>query len=301
MDDQIVSVSFGPGGHTLAVAGDRQSPRGTIHGDVEIWKLGDHPSLLRRLHGLDLTSWATYTPDGNEIVASGGVHSRIIGGRSMGSARVAEWNASSGVLVAPPMNLPTFGAFSVASNADGSRVAAGLPDGRALVIDPTGQKVVTRVHSSGGIVFSVAISPDGRTLATGSDIGTTQLWDMATGTTVGTEMKAADGFVIGAEFGRDGRSLLTEGSDGSTRLFDVQTQREIGNPFSGGDQTWDEASFTPDQSKIVVLFSDGIADLWPASLQSWENHACSVGRRSLTPVEWHQFVGSSYPYTKVCG
>jgi WD40 repeat protein/class 3 adenylate cyclase len=301
MDGQIVTVSFGPQGRTLVVAGDRQDPSGAIHGAVEIWRLGDHPSLLRTLHGLDLTSWATYTPNGNAIVASGGIHSRITGGRSLGSARVAEWSASSGELLAPPTKLPTFAAFTVASNANGSRVAAGLPDGRAVVVDPTTQKVVTQVHSSGGIVLAVAISPDGDLLATGSDIGTTQLWDMATGTPIGTEMKAANEFVIGAEFSRDAQSLLTAGSDGSTRLFDVQTQREIGNPFPGRDQIWDEAAFTPDQSKILAVFSDGRAYLWPVALRSWENHACDVARRNFTAAEWHQFLGSSYPYTKVCG
>jgi WD40 repeat protein len=301
MDDQIVTVSFGPQGRTLVVAGDRQDPSGPTHGVVEIWKLGNHPSLLRTLHGLDLTSWATYTPNGNAIVASGGVHSRLTGGRYFGSARVAEWNASSGVLVAPPTKLPTFAAFSVASNANGSRVAAGLADGRAVVIDPSEQKVLTKVQSSGGTVFSVAISPDGRKLATGSDIGTTQLWDMTTGAPIGTEIKAANGLVIGAEFSPDGRNLLTEGSDGSTRLFDVQTQREIGNPFPGRDQIWEEAAFTPDQSKIVAVFSDGRAYIWPVALRSWESHACDVARRNFTSAEWQQFLGSSYPYTKVCG
>jgi WD40 repeat protein/class 3 adenylate cyclase len=298
-DDQIVSVSFGVHGDRLAVASDGQDSSGTVHTRLAIWKLGSHPVPLRKLRGLDFISWATYTPDGNAIIA-GGSRTRRSGGETVSSARVAEWNAATGVLVAPPTKVASDAAFSVASNRDGSRVAAGLDNGEAVVIDPVQQKVLTRVDSGGDAVFSVAVSPNGHTLATASDVGFTQLWDMGKGTAIGTKMKSADGFVVGVQFSPDGRSLLTEGSDGSTRLFDVETQREIGNPFPGVDQESEQAAFTRDQSKIVAVFLNGRAYIWPMAVRSWENHACSVARRNLTPREWNQFVGSSYPYTKVC-
>jgi WD40 repeat protein len=105
----------------------------------------------------------------------------------------------------------------------------------------------------------------------------------------------------GVQFTKDGRTLLSTGSDGSTRLYDTATHREIGNPFPGQDQQWGYGVFTGDESSVVVIHADGTGYIWPASLASWENHACAVAKRSLTPAEWLQFVGGGYPHPRLCG
>jgi len=299
MELQIASVSFGPEGHTLAVAGGLYEPDNSIRGLMEIWKLGSHPSLLRTLHGMDFEAWATYTPDGKSIVAGGGMN--VVNNTGPGGvAAVAEWDAASGKLVAAPTRVPSPAALQVASNADGTRIAAALANADAVIVDPIHRKILRTIEVGGGTVAAIAVSRDGRTMAAGADTGFAGLWDVATGRAIGTRFKASDGLVTGMQFSADGRILLTTASDGSTRLFDVGTQREIGNPFPGQDQTWGYGVFTPDQSNVVVVFSDGVADVWPASLRSWEDLACAVAGRNFTAAEWTQFVGPGYPHPNLC-
>ena len=70
-------------------------------------------------------------------------------------------------------------------------------------------------------VDSVAFSPDGKTLASGSADGTVRLWDVATGRAVGSPLTGHTDFVASVAFSPDGKTLVSGSGDHTVRLWDV--------------------------------------------------------------------------------
>ncbi|CAD8167247.1 unnamed protein product [Paramecium pentaurelia] len=74
--------------------------------------------------------------------------------------------------------------------------------------------------------MSVCFSPDGNTLASGSEDNSIRLWDVKTGQQK-AQLDGHDEAVISVCFSPDGNTLASGSSDQSIRLRDVKTGEEI--------------------------------------------------------------------------
>jgi WD40 repeat protein len=112
-----------------------------------------------------------------------------------------------------------------------------------------------------GYVWSVAFSPDGRTLATGSDDRTVRLWDIKTHKQL-TVLRGHGGPVDGVAFSPNGRTLAsTSLDDGTIRLWDVATRRQVGPPLSPAGGAF-RVAFSPDGLTLASAGWDHTARLW---------------------------------------
>lgn len=72
-----------------------------------------------------------------------------------------------------------------------------------------------------GTLFSEALSPDWKTLATGLMNGTLHLWQVSDGTILHTLEEPSDNFVLSLAFSPDGQILASGWKDGSVQLWQV--------------------------------------------------------------------------------
>ena len=94
-------------------------------------------------------------------------------------------------------------------------------------------------------VFSVAFSPDGKTLAGGIADGSIKLWDIETIATSQYTLGGHSRWVTSIAFSPDGRMLASGSYDKTIRLWDVATRQHIAT-LEGHTQFVTSVAFSPD-------------------------------------------------------
>ncbi len=152
---------------------------------------------------------------------------------------------------------------------DGRRLAVGYAEGTVVIWNTSSVRNLTLEAHPGDAVWALAFSPDGRYLATGSDVdeGVIRIWDAENGEQL-VERVEPSSPVRSLAFSPDG-SLLAAGIRGKDQvwLFDtreIRDTRQIGEPLPTFAAPYSLA-FSPDGSTLAVNGDSGRVMLYSPS------------------------------------
>ena len=142
-------------------------------------------------------------------------------------------------------------------------------------------------------VWSVAFSPNGAEVLTGSYDNTARLWNATTGQHIRTFISSA-GTIFSVAFSPDG-TMVVAGSAGTTLLWNATTGGLVGT-FEGHTSYVASVCFSPDGTKLVTGSGDRTARLWDIEtglhLQSYDGHTKAVWSVAFSPCGNYVLTGS---------
>ena len=160
-------------------------------------------------------------------------------------------------------------------------------------------------------VHNVAFSQNGALLAAADASRTVSFWDIAEQRQL-EPLNLSRAAVMSMAFSPDGRFLALGSGQLDRRLVnsvnidaedklilvDVESRRV----FSEVRRPWPVfgVAFSPDNKRLASAGGLGSAQVWPISVESWREIACSTANRNLSRKEWLQLAGNSIAFRPVC-
>ncbi len=133
-------------------------------------------------------------------------------------------------------------------------------------------------------VSSVAFSPHGTRLLSGSHDTTLKLWDVGTGQLVRT-FQGHTNRVMSVAFSSDGKRVLSGSWDKTAKLWDAATGKLIHTLGQGDDVAG--VAFSPDGARLVSGGWDKTVKMWDATsgqlIRSFSGHATGVTSVAFSP------------------
>ncbi|PAV17353.1 nucleotide-binding-oligomerization-domain like receptor [Pyrrhoderma noxium] len=206
-EDEVCSVGFSPNGKNIV--------SGSTDGEICIWNIFAGQLLCKIICGEELYS-VTYSPDGLHILAGGNSFLKM-------------WNLEDIGALQKSFRVE-FKAYSISFSPDGSRFVTGSGEdsgkGKLEVWYTKGGRGMTSfgeeqeeaeetVVEEDRVMTSIAVSPSGRLIASGSTNGRVHLWDAVNSRLVFGPWHGHRSQVRSIEFSSD-EQLIASGSDDKT-------------------------------------------------------------------------------------
>ncbi|KIN93801.1 hypothetical protein M404DRAFT_44131, partial [Pisolithus tinctorius Marx 270] len=113
-------------------------------------------------------------------------------------------------------------------------------------------------------VISVAFSPDGRRIVSGSMDETVRVWDAERGAQIGSYLEGHMDAVISVAFSPNGKRIVSGSRDETVRIWDSERGVQIGSNLEGHTDAVYSVAFSPNGKRIVSGSRDKTVQIWDA-------------------------------------
>ncbi|PPQ89185.1 hypothetical protein CVT25_001153 [Psilocybe cyanescens] len=311
----VRSVAFSPDGQNIVSGSDDRT--------IIIWNVSTGVIERGPLvgHTKRVTSVA-FSPDGSRIAS--GSHDRTL----------RLWNANTGESE-QTLDGHMFWVHSVAFSPDGQRIVSGSSDTTFRLWNTSPRELASVDKTLGDwntslgllkdgtptghtdAINSVAFSPDGNWIASGSDDFTICVWNTSTGQLGIGPMRGHNRNVTSVVFSPDGRWIASGSDDKTICLWNTSTgeleqnrhteQTNVAptyySPFSGHTDCINSVAFSPDGRKIASGSSDKTIRVWNTLTGKLEGGPFIGHTDAVLPVAFSpdgKWIGSGSKDTTVC-
>jgi len=241
---EVLDASFSPDGRAVLTR-SRDST-------VRVWSTAPARSGGRRLKHKGWVTAVAFHPTAGDSFLTG------IGGSE---GKVLCWSTTPGR--EPDVAMENLGPIlSLAYRPDGQVFAVGTRQRKVWLrdagADPSARALPLVLDDR---VWSVAFSPDGRTLITGIEKSRDEFWDVATGSEKPEPLRHEKA-VYAVAYSPDGRTVLTGSEDSTARLWDAATHQPAGVTLMHQGTVYAVAFRPPDGQVILTGSDDRTARLW---------------------------------------
>jgi WD40 repeat protein len=289
----VTSLCFTPDGQRLAVAAwNAKSVK--VYG----WN-GETLDPIRTLENQKPVGTVVYSPDGKFLASGGNAGFKLWNAETLEEIRAVATPAvqlafapDSRTLIAswttgPPSAVHAFTRWDVGKGQELSPLVVEVSahrayatfclsrDGKTLFVAPASKATYVRAieTATGKELFprqghtaplnTVAMGPDGRTLASAGEDGAVKVWDLAAGRVVHT-LSAHTDEVFGLTFSCDGNRLASGSGDGTIILWDVDKGAEV-RRLKGHSRSYSRICFSPDGRTLAAGAENGTVKCWDVS------------------------------------
>lgn len=193
-----------------------------------------------------------YSPDGKQITVA-----------SRESILICDSSNGDEVLRFGDASVPRAPVVTVAYSANGEWIISGGFKGRTEIWNAhTGEQLMMLSNPGSVRIYALAVSPDGKTIATGQMDGTITIWD-TTDKKIDRMFHGHHSGVWSLSYHPDGKQLASAGGDRTVKVWNLESGKLVFDIRGHMDRVTCVA-FNPDGSKLVSASDDGNIMLWNA-------------------------------------
>jgi WD40 repeat protein len=234
-------------------------------GNIILWDVASRKPKGDMLEGpsgrvLDIL----FTLDGETLLASYEVLGTGPNSVSAIGSQFRYWDTQTlreAELISRPTTLPY---SNLALTRDGKYLIATIMGASSLALRDldTFEPVLDHFAENSLAPRSMALSPDGETLALGNHVGSITFWDVASGIPLPDEIDAHSGSISDIAYSPDGAYLVSVSGDQTIRVWDTESYEQVGDPFVYTDREIADIGFMPNSHQFAAASADGSVTVW---------------------------------------